>query len=47
KVPVDEHEVDTLHAALELLAQNDVVRHSMGVAAAELARRLAEVELGR
>ena len=39
KVPVDEHEVDTLHAALELLARDEHVRRSMGTAAAELARR--------
>ena len=44
KVPVDEQEVNTLHAALELLARNDVVRHSMGVAAAELARREHDLE---
>ena len=39
KVPVDETEVDTLHAALELLARDDDVRRAMGAAAAELARR--------
>ncbi len=39
KIPVDEAEVDTLHAALELLARDDDVRGAMGAAAAELARR--------
>ncbi len=39
KVPVDEHEVDTLTAALELLATSPDVRRAMGVAARELAGR--------
>jgi len=44
KVPVDEHEVDTLHAALELLATRDDVRVAMGNAAAALARREHDLE---
>jgi glycosyltransferase involved in cell wall biosynthesis len=44
KVPVDEHEVETLHAALELLAGNESARAAMGAAAAELARREHDVE---
>ena len=39
KVPVDEHEVATLAAALELLATRPDVRRAMGAAAHELARR--------
>jgi len=39
RVPVDEREVDTLHAALELLAGDERARRTMGAAAAELARR--------
>ena len=39
KIPVDEHEADTLTAALELLASRDDVRVAMGAAAHELARR--------
>jgi glycosyltransferase involved in cell wall biosynthesis len=38
KVAVDEHEVDTLAAAIELLATRADVRSAMGAAAAELAR---------
>ncbi len=44
KVPVDGTEVDTLHAALELLARDDDVRRAMGAAAAELARREHDVD---
>ncbi len=44
KIPVDEAEVDTLHAALELLARDDDVRRAMGAAAAELARREHDVD---
>ena len=39
KVPVDDHEVETLAAALELLASRPDVRAAMGEAARELARR--------
>ena len=39
KVPVDEHEADTLAAALELLASRADVRAAMGEAAGALARR--------
>jgi len=39
KVPVDEHEVETLSAALELLVTREDVRAEMGLAALELARR--------
>ncbi len=39
KVPVDEREVETLEAGLELLATRGEVRAQMGAAAAELARR--------
>ena len=45
KVPVDESEVETLTAALELLVTREDVRQEMGAAAAELARR--EHDLGR
>ena len=38
KVPVDDDEVDTLVAALELLASRPDVRAAMGAAALELAR---------
>ena len=38
KVPVDEDEVDTLAAALELLARAEDARRAMGAAALELAR---------
>jgi glycosyltransferase involved in cell wall biosynthesis len=44
KVPVDGHEVDTLVAALELLAGNPEAREAMGRSARELARR--DHELG-
>ena len=44
KVPVDEDEVDTLQAALELLAAQEQVRRAMGEAAAELARREHDLE---
>jgi glycosyltransferase involved in cell wall biosynthesis len=44
KVPVDELEVDTLQAALELLATQEQVRRAMGEAAAELARREHDLE---
>ena len=39
KVPVDEHEVETIEAALELLLSRDDVRATMGEAGAALARR--------
>jgi len=39
KVPVDEHEVDTLVSALQLLVEREDVRLAMGDSAAELARR--------
>lgn len=39
QVPVDDHEVETLTAALELLVTREDVRVQMGAAAAELARR--------
>ena len=39
KVPVDERETETLHAALELLAREAAVRERMGEAGRELARR--------
>jgi glycosyltransferase involved in cell wall biosynthesis len=39
KVPVDEHEVDTLAAALELLLSNAQARAAMSAAAREYARR--------
>jgi glycosyltransferase involved in cell wall biosynthesis len=45
KIPVDDDEVETLEAALELLVERDDVRHAMGSAAADLARR--EHDLGR
>ena len=44
KIPVDEREVDTLHAALELLASREDVRRAMGEAAAALARREHDLE---
>jgi glycosyltransferase involved in cell wall biosynthesis len=43
KVPPDDVEVDTLTAALELLASRDDVRDTMGAAAAELAHREHDV----
>jgi glycosyltransferase involved in cell wall biosynthesis len=45
KVPVDEHEVDTLAAALHLLASSADVRASMGRRALDLAR--TDHDLGR
>ena len=45
KVPVDEHETDTLYAALELLARDEGARAAMSRAGLELVRR--EHELGR
>ncbi len=45
KVPVDDHEVDTLTAALDLLVAREDVREQMGRAAAETARR--RHDLGR
>ena len=44
RVPVDEHEVDVLAAALDLLATNDAARTAMSVAARGLARREHDVE---
>jgi len=44
KVAPDEHEVETLTAALELVVTRADVRESMGAAAAELARREHGVE---
>ena len=44
KVPVDEHEVETLAAALELLATRPDVRRAMGAAARELADREHDLE---
>jgi glycosyltransferase involved in cell wall biosynthesis len=44
KVPVDEREVETLAAALELLARDAGVRAAMGAAARELAEREHRVE---
>jgi glycosyltransferase involved in cell wall biosynthesis len=45
KVPIDDREVETLTAALELLVTREDVREEMGRASAELARR--EHDLGR
>jgi glycosyltransferase involved in cell wall biosynthesis len=45
KVPVDDGEVETLEAALELLVTRPDVRDEMGAAAAEVARRVHD--LGR
>jgi glycosyltransferase involved in cell wall biosynthesis len=45
KVPVDEHETETLYAALELLARDDGGRASMGRTGLELVRRAHD--LGR
>jgi glycosyltransferase involved in cell wall biosynthesis len=45
KVPVDEHEAETLAAALELLASDGAAREAMGRNALELARR--EHDVGR
>ncbi len=44
KVPVDEHEVETLTAALELLVAREDVREQMGRAAAETARRRHDLD---
>jgi glycosyltransferase involved in cell wall biosynthesis len=44
KIPVDDREVSTLAAALELLATRPDVRAAMGVAASDLARREHAVE---
>ena len=44
KVPPDDVEVDTLTAALELLASRADVREAMGIAAADLARREHDVD---
>lgn len=43
-ISVDEHEVDELEAALELLVTRDDVRAEMGRAASELARREHDLE---
>ena len=45
KVPVDVHEAETLHAALELLARNEGARAAMSASALALVRR--EHDLGR
>ena len=45
KVPVDDDETESLHAALELIAREQGVRESMSAAALELVRR--EHDLGR
>jgi glycosyltransferase involved in cell wall biosynthesis len=39
KVPVDQHEADTLHAALELLARDESARAAMSAAGLELVAR--------
>jgi glycosyltransferase involved in cell wall biosynthesis len=44
KVPAGEDEVETLAAALELLASRDDVRRQMGAAASELARSTHDLE---
>ncbi len=44
KVPVDEHEVETLVAALELLATRPDVRRAMGAAGRDLADREHDLE---
>jgi glycosyltransferase involved in cell wall biosynthesis len=44
KVPVDEHEVETLTAALELLASDATARAALGTAARRLAERAHAVE---
>ena len=44
KVPVDEFEVDTLTALLELLARDDALRARMGEAASDYARREHDLE---
>jgi glycosyltransferase involved in cell wall biosynthesis len=45
KVPVDEHETDTIAAALELLATEEDVRAAMGAAARRMAQTEHDVEL--
>jgi glycosyltransferase involved in cell wall biosynthesis len=44
KVPVDEYEIETLAATLELLAEDDVLRQRMAAAAATYARREHKLE---
>ena len=44
KIPVDEQEIETLEAALELLATRPDVRRAMGTAALELARGKHDVD---
>ncbi len=44
KIPVDEQEIETLEAALELLATRPDVRSAMGAAALELARGEHDVD---
>ena len=44
KVAPDEHEAETLYAALELLAGDERVRTAMGRAASELVRREHDLE---
>src|ERR671924_2146943 len=44
KVPVDEYEVPTLAASLELLASNEAVRRELGEAAQEYARSEHDLE---
>jgi len=44
KIPVDDHEVETLETALELLATRPDVRSAMGAAALELARGEHDVD---
>ena len=44
KVPVDDGEIETLHAALELLARDEGARAAMGAAGLELVRREHDLE---
>jgi glycosyltransferase involved in cell wall biosynthesis len=44
RVPVDEHEVDVLAGALDLLASDEIARRALGAAAGEYARREHDVE---
>lgn len=44
KVPPHEHETETLHAALELLARDESVRATMSAAALDLVRREHDLE---
>ena len=44
KVPVDEHEAETLAGALELLAGNDVAREAMSAAALEYVARVHDLD---